>query len=196
MVQLKSVQKEQNNIKIKSLYGGVEFMKNFYVLCGIAGSGKSTWINNHLAAFKGYTKVVSRDDIRFMIVNEDEEYFSREKQVFKKFIEELKNGLENYDNVIADATHLNLASRTKLLRNLTSSLKDANVYAIVIDTPVKTCLKQNATRRGRRFVPEDQIIAMGKRLTIPTFEEGFDKIFIYNPKDKTYKILEKNNENR
>ena len=50
-------------------------MKNFYVLCGIAGSGKSTWINNHLAAFKGYTKVVSRDDIRFMIVNEDEEYF-------------------------------------------------------------------------------------------------------------------------
>ena len=175
---------------------GVEFMKNFYVLCGIAGSGKSTWINNHLAAFKGYTKVVSRDDIRFMIVNEDEEYFSREKQVFKKFIEELKDGLENYDNVIADATHLNLASRTKLLRNLTSSLKDANVYAIVIDTPVKTCLKQNATRRGRRFVPEDQIIAMGKRLTIPTFEEGFDKIFIYNPKDKTYKILEKSDENR
>ena len=171
-------------------------MKNFYVLCGIAGSGKSTWINNHLAAFKGYTKVVSRDDIRFMIVNEDEEYFSREKQVFKKFIEELKDGLENCDNVIADATHLNLASRTKLLRNLTSSLKDANVYAIVIDTPVKICLKQNATRRGRRFVPEDQIIAMGKRLTIPTFEEGFDKIFIYNPKDKTYKILEKNNENR
>ncbi len=185
-----------NNIKIKSLYKGVEFMKNFYVLCGIAGSGKSTWINNHLAAFKGYTKVVSRDDIRFMIVNEDEEYFSREKQVFKKFIEELKDGLENCDNVIADATHLNLASRTKLLRNLTSSLKDANVYAIVIDTPVKTCLKQNATRRGRRFVPEDQIIAMEKRLTIPTFEEGFDKIFIYNSKDRTYKILEKSNENR
>ena len=171
-------------------------MKNFYVLCGIAGSGKSTWINNHLAAFKGYTKVVSRDDIRFMMVNEDEEYFSREKQVFKKFIEELKDGLENCDNVIADATHLNLASRTKLLRNLTSSLKDANVYAIVINTPVKTCLKQNATRRGRRFVPEDQIMAMEKRLTIPTFEEGFDKIFIYNPKDKTYKILEKSDENR
>ena len=62
-------------------------MKNFYVLCGIAGSGKSTWINNHLAAFKGYTKVVSRDDIRFMIDNVDEEYFSKEKQVFKKFIE-------------------------------------------------------------------------------------------------------------
>ena len=171
-------------------------MKNFYILCGIAGSGKSTWINNHLAAFKGYTKVVSRDDIRFMMVNEDEEYFSREKQVFKKFIEELKDGLENCDNIIADTTHLNLASRTKLLRNLTSSLKDANVYAIVINTPVKTCLKQNATRRGRRFVPEDQIMAMEKRLTIPTFEEGFDKIFIYNPKDKTYKILEKSDENR
>ena len=138
-------------------------MKNFYVLCGIAGSGKSTWIDNHLAAFKGYTKVVSRDDIRFMIVNEDEEYFSREKQVFKKFIEELKDGLENYDNVIADATHLNLASRTKLLRNLTSSLKDSNIYAIVINTPVKICLKQNAARRGRRFVSGDHIVDMGKR---------------------------------
>lgn len=171
-------------------------MSNFYVMCGIAGSGKSTWIKNHLATLKGYTAVISRDDIRFMMVNEDEEYFSREKQVFKKFIEDLKDGLENCDNVIADATHLNLASRTKLLRNLSSSLKNVNIYAIVINTPVEDCLKQNATRRGRRFVPEDQIVAMNKRLTIPTFEEGFDKIFIYNPKDKTYKILEKSNENR
>ena len=53
-------------------------MKKLYVMCGGPGSGKSTWIKKNLPTFKGYTKVVSRDEIRFSLVKEGEEYFSKE----------------------------------------------------------------------------------------------------------------------
>ena len=40
----------------------------------------------------------TRDDIRFLLVSEDESYFSKEKQVYKKFIEDIKLQLkmQNY----------------------------------------------------------------------------------------------------
>ena len=52
--------------------------KKMFVMCGEAGSGKSTWIQNNLHTFEGYTTVVSRDMIRFLLVHEGEDYFSRE----------------------------------------------------------------------------------------------------------------------
>ena len=62
-------------------------MKNkLYVICGVPGTGKSTFCKNHLTMFGDNVKYVSRDDIRFSIVKENEEYFSHETEVFNKFI--------------------------------------------------------------------------------------------------------------
>lgn len=58
-------------------------MKKIYLLCGIPGSGKSTWAKNHLDDNSIW---ISRDLIRFSMVSEEEEYFSKEKEVFKEFI--------------------------------------------------------------------------------------------------------------
>ena len=49
--------------------------KKLFVMCGGAGCGKSTWIQNNLHTFEGYTSVVSRDEIRFLFVPEGEDYF-------------------------------------------------------------------------------------------------------------------------
>ena len=168
--------------------------KRLYVLVGCAGSGKSTWIKEHLHAFLGYTKVVSRDDIRFTLVKEGEEYFSKEKEVFKQYIEGIKDGLKYCDTIIADATHLNEASRNKLLRALGPALQDVEVDAVVIKAKLETALNQNENRRDTRsYVPRSQIHRMYSQQTMPTFEEGFDKIYIYQP-DKVgikYTILER-----
>lgn len=146
----------------------------------MAGSGKSTWIKNHLTAFPGYVKVVSRDDIRFSLVKEDEEYFSKEKEVFKKYIEEIKDGLRYCDTTIADATHLNEASRNKLLRALGPALHDVEVDAVVVKTKLETALEQNENRKDTRsYVPRSQIRRMYSQQTMPAFEEGFDKIYVY-----------------
>lgn len=151
-----------------------------YVMVGVPGSGKSHFLaNNNL--IKPY-KIVSRDQIRFSLVKEGEEYFSKEKEVFNKFIKEIKDGLDNNFNVYADATHLNEASRSKLLRALGTSLKGVKVEAIVIRPSFDTVVKQNAQRSGREFVPLSAIRRMNEQFTMPSCEEGFNKIWMVTNK--------------
>ena len=154
--------------------------KKLWVMVGIPGSGKSTWIKNHKDKVEGTSKVVSRDAIRFALVAEDEDYFSKEKEVFRKFIEEIKDGLANYDNTFVDATHLSPGSRRKLFNNLGHSLDDAYVHAVVINPSLETTLRQNAQRTGRCFVPEDVIINYKENFSYPKPEEGFDEILYYD----------------
>ena len=150
-----------------------------WILVGMPGSGKSYWVANHKDYFPGSCVSVSRDTIRFILVKEDEPYFSKEKKVFEKFVENIKVGLCYYDNTIADATHINPSSRGKLLRALGDSLKDVEINAIVIDTCLAKCLEQNAMREGRKLVPETAIRNMFSNFSMPTLEEGFDNIYIY-----------------
>lgn len=153
-------------------------MNKLHIVMGIPGSGKSTWIQNHLDE---HTVWVSRDDVRFSMVAEDEEYFSKEKQVFKEFVRRINNALENGYNVFADATHLNKASRNKLLTAINSEL-EIEVDVVWIKTPFETCVTQNNNRKGTRsFVPISAIRRMSYQIEAPEFEEGIKKIYIIEP---------------
>lgn len=150
-----------------------------YMMIGCPGVGKSTFCKNHITMFGDDVKYVSRDDIRFSIVKEDEEYFSHETEVFNKFIDEIKDGLKNAEATIADATHINSGSRTKLLRKLGDSLKDCEVIAVVLRNGVDTCIRQNEKRKNTRsYVPRDVIENMYEHFRSPSFDEGFDKIIV------------------
>ena len=155
-------------------------MKNkLYVMCGCPGSGKSTFVKTHRPYFGNDVRYISRDDIRFSIVDENEEYFSHEKEVFNKYISEIKNSLENCDATIADATHLNEFSRGKLFRSLGASLKNCEIIAVVVKTSLATCLDRNEMRADTRsYVPVSAIKNMYSSFSMPKFEEGFDKIII------------------
>lgn len=161
--------------------------KQLIVMSGIPGSGKDYWIDNHKGFFisQGTTEVVSRDKIRFNLLKDGEDYFAHEGEVYKEFINQLKESIKYNDVTIANATHLNGGSRGKLLRSLSSVLKngDVEINAMVIKTPLKTCLSQNAGREGLAVVPADQIKRMNSSFSIPTIEEGFDNIYIYKIKD-------------
>lgn len=149
------------------------------MLVGIAGSGKSTWAREYVKdqTKQGYHAViVSRDVIRFALVDENEGYFSKENDVFKNYINNIKNYLtdDDIDIVIADATHINEKSRAKVLKEL--NLNNVTVEAIVFRTPVTRCIQQNKTRIGREKVPDVAIYNMQKNFTMPTNEEGFNMI--------------------
>ena len=59
-------------------------LKKVWLMCGIPGSGKSTWAKKRLMENGGIW--ISRDEVRFSMVKEDEDYFSKECEVFDKFI--------------------------------------------------------------------------------------------------------------
>lgn len=125
--------------------------KILYILCGPAASGKSTF-SQSLVRDKTSYKIVSRDAIRFSLVNENEEYFSKEKEVFRTYIIEIQQAIDDGVNVIiADATHISEVSRNKLLDNL--NLKDYNIVPVNFKTPLNVCLKRNDGRIGRAKVP-------------------------------------------
>ena len=170
--------------------------KQLWIMVGVPGSGKNYWIDTHKDSFNGSVKIVSRDEIRFSLVKEDEEYFSKEKEVYNNFIKEICEGLCKYDITIANATHLNAGARAKLFKQVSWYINscDVEVNAMVIKRDLNTCLAQNNQRKGRELVPESAIRNMYSSLTIPAIEEGFDNIYINKGKinDKShYEVIKK-----
>lgn len=121
-------------------------MNNLYLMVGASGSGKSTYANNFINTYGKPIKVVSRDAIRFSLLNDGAPYFSKEKTVFAKFIKEINEGLDKGD-VIADATHINEASRMKVISKV--DLSKCKVSCIVVNTDETTAIKRNHLREGR-----------------------------------------------
>ena len=149
-------------------------MPILYILCGPSGSGKSTWARNFMFEtdrLGGDMRYVSRDEIRFSILKEGEDYFSHEKEVFKKFADTIRHTLIDGFDVIADATHLNEFSRRKLTQAIDMYYDNYEIVMVVFNVNADTCVKRNKNREGRANVPENIIRNMCRDFRIPTLEE-------------------------
>lgn len=141
-----------------------------FLMCGCPGSGKSTFAKQHID--NESTLYISRDEIRFSIISEDEEYFSKEKEVFNEFVRQITEGLNQGYNVVADATHLNERSRSKILSKLYPALTNTRVVAIFMRTPLNVCVERNLTRQGTRaYVPYKDLCRMSRAAKEPTYIE-------------------------
>lgn len=146
-------------------------MAKLFLMVGFPGSGKSTYLKNHC---KENDVIVSRDAIRFSIVSDGEEYFSKEKEVFKEYCRQINENLAAGYNVFADATHLNAASRRKVL----DKVKGYDmVGAIVMNTSLTEALRRNDNRTGREFVPRSVIRRMAAQFEFPDITENFDVVY-------------------
>lgn len=143
-------------------------VKNLWLTVGNPACGKSTWVAKN-AAYD--SAIISRDAIRFSIIDKDDDYFAKEGEVFKKFVADIQDALEHHENVYADATHLNERSRNKLLDAL--NLKGVNLYALYFLTPLDVCLERNAKRAGRQCVPEDALKRMYFSITDPAHDKKY-----------------------
>ena len=155
-------------------------MKNkLYIMSGCPGSGKTTYAKKHFPS----AKYISRDEIRFNKISEEEEYFSKEDEVFKEFVREINEGLRASLDVVADATHLNEKSRTKLLYNLSIDKRKTQIELICMQTPLKTCIERNENRKGTRsYVPKNILKRMYYSFKIPNSNEDIlDVIHIIQP---------------
>jgi predicted kinase len=146
-------------------------LKKLYIMIGPAGSGKTTWVRNH--AKPGKSAHISRDEIRFSMVGEDEYYFSKEDDVYAEYCKEIHDALHCpwVEEVYADATHLNKKSRERLIKEIYISPEWVEIHAIVIMPTLMTCLAQNAFRSGRERVPETVICKMYNGYQSPYFDD-------------------------
>ena len=146
-------------------------MSKLFIMMGAPGSGKTTWCKNNVPKNAAY---ISRDEIRFNIIKDEDSYFSKEKIVYDIFINKINEALESGLDVYADQTSLNAGSRKKLINALNK--KPDEIIGIYFTTPLDIVLQRNAQRTGRALVPEDVVINMFNSLTRPTLDEGFTEI--------------------
>lgn len=160
-------------------------MASLVLMMGVPGSGKTTYAKKFIGENDIY---VSRDEIRFSLVAEDEPYFSKEDEVLQTFIRTINDALpiaQRY--VVADATHLNMGSRAKILKNLHN--KPDAIYVIYMAVSLQTALERNAQREGRALVPETSIKNMYQSITLPRKEEGIKMTLWLNEDGSTKEVI-------
>lgn len=153
--------------------------KILYLMCGCPGSGKSHWAKEVKDAV-----IVSRDEIRFNLLKDGEDYFAHEEEVVDTFIQDLNAAIATNDVIIADATHMSEKSRNATLNKL--ALDDVAIIPVSFELPLNKVLKQNDFRTGRAFVPKSVVRRMHAQYIPPSNTEKYkyEKIITIKENDE------------
>lgn len=153
-------------------------MSKLYVLVGVPGSGKSTWVHNQ--------KWV--DECVYVSTDEFVEDYAKEcnltySEVFQDYmpravelmIERVLWAKALGKDIIWDQTSTTIKTRAKKLR----MLPDYYAIAVVFKTPQAAELERRLTSRPGKIIPQDVVDSMTLQLINepPSIEEGFKEIW-------------------
>lgn len=154
-------------------------MPTVYVLVGVPGAGKSTWIRN-----QDWIKdcaVVSTDN---HVEQEAERQGRTYNEVFKDYMptavklmaDDVVQAREAGQDIVWDQTSTTVASRRKKF----AMLPNYHAVAVVFPTPEPAELERRLAGRPGKNIPWNVMQGMISGLTLPTLEEGFDEIWYTN----------------
>ena len=152
-------------------------MPKLYVMCGISGSGKSTYAKLLKNSAQKRTIIVSTDELRAMVYG-DASNQTDSQLIFSVAYAMIQLLLERDYDVIFDAMNLKARARKDLINKFHGI---ATMECVVCKIPIEEAYFRQTLRERR--VPEDIILAQSKRMSIPTYNEGWD-IITYNEDNK------------
>lgn len=159
---------------------GERMKKHLVVMMGIPASGKSS-IVKEIIAENPNVLVVSRDAIRFSMLEDGDDYFKYEDEVIDTFYRMIQDGLldAEHDTIIADATHVTTKSRFDLWNHIDIP-EGTEVSGYWVDCSVEKAIVRNQGREGRACVPDNVIRNMYKAAKEPLRTEPFHYINYIN----------------
>lgn len=151
-------------------------MNNVYILVGISGSGKSTYVDK-ITKNNQNIVVYSSDKLRG-VFGKDESDQSVTPQVFSAIKFNLDRDLKNNKDVLIDATSLTPSERRDYIT--IAKKYGATVIAYVLERDKETLMRNQKSRKATvgREVPEFVIDKMIKKYIRPSKSEGFDEIYL------------------
>lgn len=152
-------------------------IKTAYILVGVPGSGKSTWIENH----RSWTQdcaIISTDyhveEYARSVGKTYSEVFEEYMPTAVRLMADNVITARNYDfNIIWDQTSTTVASRTKKFR----MLPDYRHIAVVFKTPEEDELKKRLAKRPGKEIPWSVVSSMINNFVEPTVKEGYSEIW-------------------
>ena len=144
--------------------------KEVIILCGIPGSGKSTWKNVFLENHFDFV-CVHPDAIRKELTGSEEDQ-SKNAEVFKLAFERLDAALKNGKSVVFDSCAQTRERRKPIIK--IAKQNNAFVTASVFKIPLELAKERNSKRE--RVVPEFVLDRMFSQWQDPSENEGFDLI--------------------
>ena len=149
-------------------------MVTLYELVGLPASGKSTYAKLLAEEVDGI--VVSSDGIRAEWYG-SEEVQGDPSKIFREVELRCKNALGAGRSVIMDATNMNARKRINFLCQMPKCRK----VCIVMAVPFDVCIARDEKRS--RSVGPAVIEKMRKSFQMPYYNEGWDHIEVFYPKD-------------
>lgn len=155
-----------------------------WMLVGVPGSGKSTWIEEtELDEGQGQdTIILSTDDyiehiasIRGATYNEV--FHDIIKDANRKMYEDLDWALAHNNNIIWDQTNTSRKSRKEKLAKIPAHYKK---IAVFFPTPLLEELERRLASRPGKVIPKGVMQNMIDCLNQPMLEEGFDEVRVGN----------------
>lgn len=156
-------------------------MKTAYILVGVPGSGKSTWIKN-----QDWTQdcaIISTDyHVENYALSQNKTYSEVFEGYMPTAIDMMTNDVtiarNNGLNIIWDQTSTTINSRRKKFK----MLPDYRHIAVVFETPSPTELTKRLNSRPGKNIPLHVIDSMIKNFDYPTNHEGYDEIWFVTNK--------------
>lgn len=154
-------------------------MPTMYMLIGIPGSGKSTWLQ-------------SQDLSQAQVLSTDNwvEHFAQQNNttytlIFKRVIgeatrlmkEDLRKALQNQQVIFWDQTNISAKARATKLAQIPCTYRKVAVY---FPTPDDQELSRRLQMRVHKHIPWNVVWGMKSQLEAPALSEGFDEIIVVN----------------